>query len=52
VKASAALVEAVADGELTPSEAGDLARLVDAYARTLQAADFEERLSMLEAARR
>jgi hypothetical protein len=49
VNASAAIVEAVATGELTPSEAGDLARVVDAYARTLEAADFEARLARLEA---
>jgi hypothetical protein len=49
VKASAALVEAVAAGELTPSEAGDLSRVIDGYARTLEAVDFEARLARLEA---
>ena len=35
VKAAAALAEAVADGELTPSEAADLGKLVESYARAL-----------------
>jgi Family of unknown function (DUF5681) len=52
VQASAAIVEAVACGDLTPSEAGELAKMVDAYTRALQAADFEERLEKLEAARK
>jgi hypothetical protein len=50
VTASAAIVAAVAAGELTPSEAGELAKVVDGYARTLQAVEFEERLSKLEKA--
>jgi hypothetical protein len=50
VKAAAALAEAVADGELTPSEAADLGKLVESYARALQGVEFEERLSKLEKA--
>jgi len=46
--ASAALVEAVSVGELTPSEAGELMKVVESYARTLQACDFEARLERLE----
>ena len=49
VNASAAIAAAVAAGELTPSEAGDLMRVVDGYARALEAADFEARLAKLEA---
>ena len=48
VMASAAIVEAVANGDLTPSEAAELSKVIDGFARTLEAADFEERLSRLE----
>jgi hypothetical protein len=50
VNASAAIVAAVAAGDLTPSEAAELSKVVDSYARTLQAAEFEERISKLEKA--
>ena len=48
VMASAAIVEAVANGDLTPSEAAELSKVIDGFARALEAADFEERLSRLE----
>ncbi|HUW74544.1 MAG TPA: DUF5681 domain-containing protein [Methyloceanibacter sp.] len=35
VAASAAIVEAASSGDLTPSEAGDLTKIVETYARTL-----------------
>lgn len=47
--AASALVKAVADGELTPGEASELGRLLDAFTRVLDAAEFEERISRLEA---
>jgi len=50
VNASAAIVGAVAAGDLTPSEAAELSKVVDGYARTLQAAEFEERITKLEKA--
>ena len=50
VSASAAIVGAVAAGELTPGEAAELSKLVDGYTRALQAVEFEERLSKLEKA--
>src|SRR5215467_4736194 len=50
VTASAAIVAAVSAGELTPTEAAELSKVVDGYARTLQAVEFEERLSKLEKA--
>ena len=50
VNASAAIVDAVATGELTPTEAAELSKVVDGYARTLQTVEFEERLSKLEKA--
>src|SRR5262249_57971466 len=50
VNASAAIVDAVAGGDLTPSEAAELSKVVDSYTRSLQTAGFEERLSKLEKA--
>jgi hypothetical protein len=50
VTASSAIVAAVSAGELTPMEASELGKLVESYARTLQAVEFEERLSKLEKA--
>ena len=41
-------VSAVANGEITPGEAGELAKVVDAYTRTLEMVDFEARLRGLE----
>jgi hypothetical protein len=35
VKASAAIVEAVASGDLTPSEASELSKVVDSFARSI-----------------
>jgi hypothetical protein len=45
VNAAAALLEAVAVGDLTPSELGNL---IEAYIKALQATDFAERLDKLE----
>jgi len=50
VAASASIVTAVAQGELTPGEAGDLIKIVESYARVLQTADIEARLEQLESA--
>jgi hypothetical protein len=50
VAANAALVGAVASGDLTPSEAGELAKLVHAYTRAVEATDIQDRLTKLEAA--
>ena len=47
-KSSAIVVQAVASGELTPSEAADLSKVRDSFARTLEAANFEKRLAKLE----
>jgi hypothetical protein len=46
--ASAAVIAAVASGELTPSEAAELGKLLESHVRTLEAADFEVRLARLE----
>lgn len=50
VKASAAIVAALSAGELSPSEASELSKLVGNYVAALTAADFEKRLAQLETA--
>jgi Family of unknown function (DUF5681) len=50
VKATAALIRAVADGDLTPSEAAELAKLVDGFTRAVDLHDVQQRLEKLEAA--
>ncbi|MBS7544312.1 DUF5681 domain-containing protein [Ancylobacter oerskovii] len=47
-KAAGALLDAVSAGDITPSEAGELGKLVEGYVRALEASEFEERLSRLE----
>jgi hypothetical protein len=47
-KATRALMQGVADGEITPSEAAELSKLVDAHVKAISAADFAERLAALE----
>jgi hypothetical protein len=49
VTANAALVAAVAAGDLTPSEAAELSKVLDGYTRAVEAADIQERLARLEA---
>ena len=46
--AAASIVKNVAEGELTPSEAGELMKIVESFARSLLVSDFEERLERLE----
>ena len=50
VKAAAVLAQAVADGELTPSEARELSDFVANYTKALEISDLEARLQRLEAA--
>ncbi len=47
-KAIAALLAAVA-GAVTPAEVSEIVRLVDAYVKTLEAVEVEQRLTALEA---
>src|SRR5215472_2449035 len=47
-KAMAAITTAVAGGELTPTEAAELSRLVDCYVKTLEVTEIERRLRFLE----
>jgi hypothetical protein len=49
VKAAAAIVKAVAAGELTPSEGVALSKLVENFARAVQVRDHAARLRKLEA---
>jgi hypothetical protein len=46
--AMAAIVSAVAAGHLTAGEASDLAGLVERFARTIEVADLEARITALE----
>jgi len=48
VTAAAEIVAAVAAGELTPSEAAELAKVVDVYVRAIATKAFDERLTKLE----
>lgn len=47
-KATQAIMEAVAGGELTPSEAAELGKLVDAHAKAIEVTDLHRRLAALE----
>jgi len=49
VTASAALLQAVADGDLTPIEAAELSKLVANHIEALKTTELEERLAALEA---
>ena len=49
VKANAALVEAVAAGQLTPAEASELSKLVESFIRAIEVTDIQDRLAKLEA---
>jgi hypothetical protein len=46
--AAASIVQAVAEGDLTPSEAADMSKLLDNFTRVLEATDFQTRLEALE----
>lgn len=47
--AMGAVAAAVADGALTPGEAGALAQIVDTFVRAIETSDFDRRLQALEA---
>ena len=44
----AGILEAVADGDITPDEASRVASIVEVYRKTLENSEFEARLSALE----
>jgi Family of unknown function (DUF5681) len=48
VKAMAAIMGAVASGDLTPVEANELSKLVDTFTRAIEAHDLDERIRRLE----
>jgi Family of unknown function (DUF5681) len=48
VEAAASIAAAVAAGELTATEAAELAKLIDVYVRALDGKGFDERLTKLE----
>ena len=50
IKATAALAEAVASGDLTPSEAAELSKLVDGFTKAVEQHDIQQRLERIEAA--
>ena len=52
VKANAALVEAVAAGQLSPAEASELTKLIESFIRAIEVTDIQDRLAKLEAASR
>ena len=47
-KLMASILSAVATGDVTPSEASDVARLVETFTKVLETAEFERRLEVLE----
>ncbi|MCJ2137499.1 DUF5681 domain-containing protein, partial [Methylobacterium sp. J-026] len=49
-KATRALMQGVADGEITPSEAAELSKLVDAHVKAVEVRDVATRLAALEQA--
>jgi len=48
--AMAAITRAVASGEVSPADGGELARMVETLLRTFQAGDFDRRLRAIEEA--
>jgi hypothetical protein len=50
VPAMGALVKAVGRGDLTPAEAGEMTKMVQAFAKIIETAELEERVRKLEEA--
>jgi hypothetical protein len=48
VEAMASIVVGVANGELTSTEANDLARLVDGFVKAIEASDLNKRITAIE----
>jgi hypothetical protein len=48
VQAAAAVMAAVAQGELTPLEAGEFSKLIDSFTKALEVSEIEARLAKLE----
>lgn len=47
-RAAGAVLEAVSEGEITPSEAAQVMGLIDSFRRTLEITELEERVAALE----
>jgi hypothetical protein len=47
-KAMAGVLQAMANGDVTPSEASSVAGVIETYRKTLEMAEFESRLQSLE----
>src|SRR5947207_3331010 len=48
LKAATSIVEAVAAGELTPSQAAELSKLIDSFIRVAEMTELSERIKRLE----
>lgn len=48
VKASAAIVSAVATGQITPAEASELSKVIDTHTRAIETHELSERIARLE----
>ena len=48
VPAMSALAKAVGQGDLTPTEAGELTKMVQAFAKIIETAELEDRVRKLE----
>ena len=48
LKATGALIAAVANGDVTPSEAAELSKLVEGFVKSLEITDLAERIAKLE----
>ena len=47
-QAMAAIISAVAQGELTPTQAADLSRVIETTVKAIEATDVERRIQVLE----
>jgi hypothetical protein len=47
-KSMAAILNAVASGKVSPSEGGEISRIVDSFAKSLEMVELERRISALE----
>lgn len=48
MQAMASILKSVSEGEITPSEANSIARLVEGFRKTVEATELEERIEALE----
>ena len=48
VQANCSLVSAVGRGEITPSEASELSKLIEGYVKSIEIANLESRIARLE----